>query len=75
MVCKNLSLKLYFYQNKRIYFFLMSIESLISSDSDGTEMPTKEFVFTFSADEWNQIHPLEVFYKLNDKSRPMQNSK
>ncbi|KAF0741946.1 CCHC-type domain-containing protein, partial [Aphis craccivora] len=50
-------------------------DSLISSDSDVTKLPTKEFVFTFSADEWYQIHPREIFYKLNDKSRPMQNSK
>lgn len=33
------------------------------------------FVITFSVEEWNQIRPQEVLYKLNDKFRPMQTSK
>lgn len=38
-------------------------------------MPTKNFVFTFSVEEWKQIQPEETKYKMTDKSRPMQNSR
>lgn len=37
--------------------------------------PKIEFVFTFSIEEWNEIKPQEVVYRLNDKNRPKQNSK
>lgn len=33
----------------------------------------KKIVFTFSPDEWKQIEPHQVLYKLNDKSRTLQN--
>jgi len=38
-------------------------------------MPSKEFVITFSADEWKEIQPQELRYKMNDPSRPLQSSK
>lgn len=38
-------------------------------------MPTKKFVITFSADEWQQIKPRETIYKVNEKSRPTQSTR
>jgi len=35
----------------------------------------KKIVFTFSPNEWKQIQPHQVFYKLNDKSRNLQDSR
>lgn len=35
----------------------------------------KNNCFYISPDEWKQIQPYEVFYKLNDKSRTLQNSR
>ncbi|KAL5246181.1 hypothetical protein ACI65C_013589 [Semiaphis heraclei] len=46
-----------------------SSDTNCSSDED---FPTKSFVFTFSVDEWNQIKPQEVLYRLNDKNRPLK---
>jgi len=33
-------------------------------------LPKKEFVITFSESEWVKIHPQEVVYTNNDKTRP-----
>jgi len=41
-----------------------------SSDDTLTKLPTKCFTFTFSPDEWKQIQPQEVVYKLNDRMKP-----
>lgn len=55
-----------------IDFFLGSSDDNIFSDNN---LPKKEFVFTFSIEEWNEITPHEVVYQLNDKNRPKQSSK
>lgn len=54
------------------YFFnLFAID--LTDDSDNPDfLPKKEFVFTFSPSEWQQIQPQEVIYKANDKNRPMR---
>lgn len=49
-------------------FFLGSPESCFDSDDD---LPKKLFVITFFAGEWNQIKPIVLLYKLNDKNRPI----
>jgi len=46
---------------------------LTDDDSDNPNfLPKKEFVFTFSPSEWQQIQPQEIFFKANDKNRPMR---
>lgn len=45
----------------------------MTDDSDNPDfLPKKEFVFTFSPSEWQQIQPQEVVYKASDKNRPMR---
>lgn len=48
------------------------INSELSSDTD---RPFKKFTFTFSVDEWRQIQPQNVMYKLNSKDRHTKNSR
>lgn len=68
-----------FFLKKIIYFiFIFCIDydsSSSNSSTDNLGMPSKEFVITFSADEWNEIQPQEVRYKMNDPSRPLLSSK
>lgn len=40
-----------------------------SSNENSDGLLKKEFVFTFSALEWQQFRPQEVKYKINDKNR------
>lgn len=34
-----------------------------------------KFTITFSADEWKEIKPQQIYYKLHDKKRPLQQLK
>lgn len=43
-----------------------------SSNENLDGLPKKEFVFTFSALEWQQIQPQEVKYIINDKNRSLK---
>jgi len=55
------------------YFF---IDSASTDDSNSDEeLPCMNFIFTFSPEEWKEIQPLWVAYKLYDKKRPSQNVK
>lgn len=56
-------------------FNVLEIDESFSDLSSETDRPIKKFTFTFSTEEWHQIQPEEVVYKLNDKSRPIQNSR
>lgn len=60
-----------------MYFTLFCIDSATSdeSNSDKELLPCMNFTFTFSPDEWKEIQPLKVAYKLNNKKRPLQNIK
>lgn len=47
-----------------------------SSDDDSfIKLPTKCFTFTFSPDEWKQIQPQEVVYKMNDRMKPKNSAR
>lgn len=46
-----------------------------SSDGTLTKLPTKYFSFTFSPDEWKQIQPQEVVYKLSDRMKPKSSAR
>jgi len=46
-----------------------------SSDDTLTKLPTKCFSFTFSPDEWLQIQPQEVVYKMNDRMKPKNSTR
>jgi len=47
-----------------------------SSDDDSLKkLPTKCFTFTFLPDEWKQIQPQEVVYKMNDRMKPKNSTR
>ncbi|XP_029342201.1 uncharacterized protein LOC107883669 [Acyrthosiphon pisum] len=45
------------------------------SDKLDSDLPNKKFVITFCAEEWKEIQPQTVQYKLLDKKRSLQHSK
>jgi len=56
-------------------FLIFCIDSTSGDESNSDEepLPCMNFTFTFSPDEWKEIQPLKVAYKLHDKKRPLQN--
>lgn len=51
------------------------LDTSFTSTSDEENLPKKKIVFTFSPEEWKEIQPRDSVYKINDKNRPLLNSK
>lgn len=59
-----------------MYYYKILDETSDSSDSSknySEMLPTKEFVITFSSDEWQMIQPEAVCYKDNNNTRAAKN--
>lgn len=56
-------------------FFIDYYSSSYSNSDENSDISSKEFVITFSVEEWYEIQPQVVRYKIKDPSRPIQSSK
>jgi len=62
-------------KTKLIYIYLFFLDEFTELSNDDDCIPQKKFVFTLSAEEWQQIQPQEISYKLSDKNNPIRSSR